>query len=555
MKVYTREGVLLHTAFSRNCLNKECTLTYTGQEHGIFFNVGSTGIANEVLWDFVALVKRGRFSFTQFCSDMTRRYTTTHLLAAPFMSRKAFVRAFFGWVASFDLDYRDHIDPWCQHNPKVLAGDGTHIGVAVRLMKMSKPISQAEKKETVHPRHKRFQRVLFPVPMEREKDETVASFNLRKERTQRARSYLNNWSKCVLGKGVPINGFEEDAERGNFDRLVRGVGEPAYVNFYNSLLSRTLPADVTIAASKFLVMLTSDASMSTLLPFSHHKHLLDTCELLLSEGGGSAKKLREMESYSREISNLFRAAQTHQQVPLVVNYIKVLVEQVKDVHSGDSSDEATPFPRSYNPTSGICYYFTEHGNQVRETPEYEISGKGKVCDDRPEVDELCQKLFPQVSYGGFGYMFLFFCPIHGHCYGFHLIGGGEGRKDPFSAMFKYMEEPPTDVFYDFACQLSEYCLNREPGFFKKTRFWHDIFHGITHVCGDCHKSTRITGMEAVNSEICEQFNSYLQCVKYTGSHLTQNHFMLLTQFFIYLYNNDKTEKFQKVAKVLISGCL
>ena len=52
--------------------------------------------------------------------------------------------------------------------------------------------------------------------------------------------------------------------------------------------------------------------------------------------------------------------------------------------------------------------------------------------------------------------------------------------DPFSSLFKYMPEAPKDVFYDFACQLSEYCLNREPQYFLCTRFWHDLFHGITH---------------------------------------------------------------------------
>ena len=62
-------------------------------------------------------------------------------------------------------------------------------------------------------------------------------------------------------------------------------------------------------------------------------------------------------------------------------------------------------------------------------------------------------------------MFLWFCGQHGHCYGFHLISGGEGWKDPFSSLYKYMKDMPKDVFYDFACNLSEYALNREPDFF------------------------------------------------------------------------------------------
>ena len=83
----------------------------------------------------------------------------------------------------------------------------------------------------------------------------------------------------------------------------------------------------------------------------------------------------------------------------------------------------------------------------------EVAGQKKRgnYDDQPEVDEQCTKLFPSVSFGGFGYMFLWFCPIHGHTYGFHLIEGGEGQKDPFCSLVKYIEEMPEEIFYDAAC--------------------------------------------------------------------------------------------------------
>ena len=81
-------------------------------------------------------------------------------------------------------------------------------------------------------------------------------------------------------------------------------------------------------------------------------------------------------------------------------------------------------------------------------PYYELDrstgregGRRKNYDECPQVDSICTKNFPTVSFGGYGYMFLFFCPIHGHCYGFHLLSGGEGRKDPFSVMYKYMKTP------------------------------------------------------------------------------------------------------------------
>ena len=63
---------------------------------------------------------------------------------------------------------------------------------------------------------------------------------------------------------------------------------------------------------------------------------------------------------------------------------------------------------------------------------YDIPGNHRGnFDDAPTVDEPCTKHYPGVSFGGYGYVFLWFCPIHGHSYRFHLIAGGEGRKDPF----------------------------------------------------------------------------------------------------------------------------
>ena len=212
---------------------------------------------------------------------------------------------------------------------------------------------------------------------------------------------------------------------------------------------------------------------------------------------------------------------------------------------------------TYNPSSGTCYYFTEHGNQLRRMPSYKVSGKvdgSSRYDEEPQIDE-CRKFFPKVSFGGFGYLFLWFCPVHGHSYGFHIVESGEGRKDAFASLYKYIEQPPEHIFYDFACQLSEYCLNREPLLFRNTRFWHDLFHSIGHLCGINFKSGRVQGLEGVNTEICEQVNSFLQCIKYTASHLSQDHFIFFLQFFLYLMNKDKTQKFCKQASIAIAGQL
>ena len=152
-----------------------------------------------------------------------------------------------------------------------------------------------------------------------------------------------------------------------------------------------------------------------------------------------------------------------------------------------------------------------------------------------------------VSCGGFGHMSLWFCTVHGHSYGFHLIAGGEGRKVPL------LQSIRTWNFHQLT--YSEYALNREPKWLMNTRFWHDLFHSITLKYGMNFKSGRVLGLEGIITEICEQVNAYLQCIKYTASHLTQDHFVFFIQFFLYLLNTDKTQKYKKQANIAIAGRL
>ena len=63
------------------------------------------------------------------------------------------------------------------------------------------------------------------------------------------------------------------------------------------------------------------------------------------------------------------------------------------------------------------------------------------------------------------------------------------------------------------------------------------------------------GLEGMNTEICEQVNSFLQCIKFTASHLSQQHFAFFLQFFLYLLNKDKTAKHKKLCSVAVAGHL
>lgn len=172
-------------------------------------------------------------------------------------------------------------------------------------------------------------------------------------------------------------------------------------------------------------------------------------------------------------------------------------------------------------------------------------------DDVPEADAICNKDYSKGNIKGWTFCFLAFCPLHGHCYGFHVINGAEGRKDPFHALLKYKPTAPKIAIYDFGCQFSEFGENREPGYFADTEFYTDVFHGANHSCPYAFQCQSIEKKRCYNTSVCEQFNRYFNLIKKTGRSLRLSRFMLYSQFMIHQYNLDRTEYNNKKKRKLI----
>ena len=157
--VYTRLGALKCKVFSRFCLRRNCILypTKEAAQKSIFFTSRITGAGDEIAWDFISRVQTSRISFSGFCKEMDRFYSTNNCLAAPFMSPNTFISWFFGWLSQFKMDFRKEIDPWCGYNPRILACDGTHIGVSVRYQNLENHCTKVDLPQTmVRPIHKRY---------------------------------------------------------------------------------------------------------------------------------------------------------------------------------------------------------------------------------------------------------------------------------------------------------------------------------------------------------------------------------------------------------------
>ena len=530
------------------CLDGNCSEHYTGDDDCVFFLSKQTCVGDEIAWDFISRITTSNCSFTSFCSDMCRIYTSNFLIAHPFLSRSTFVKFWFAWLAAHNIDFRKGVDRWCGPDRKLLACDGTHVGVSLTRLDVQ-PVEKPDVNGSiVGPGHRRYDRVFLFYP-----ERATAS---EKQNIRAARKHLKYIAEEAIGVENSITPTIE--ERQALDNLLLHVSPQnnSCQNVLKLFLRFDLPPNLKRTLGKVFAILAADAPLSAFMPLRYHDDIITLCSTA-REGiiYDSEHQIDKMYQYCPELADLFRQAPKFDVLLCIVSFVEYLVSFIKQIHESDPcSEPAVPAPGTYDPESGVAYYFTDHGQKVHSMPTYELDTKRHaqdLFDDAPHQD-TCIKFPAPVTYGGFNYTFFWFCPVHGHCLGYHLIPGHEGRKDPFSSLYAYLPDPPKEIFYDFACSLNEYCLNREPRFFRDTRFWHDLFHGYSHKCAVSFNSSRIRGLDVTDTEICEQFNSFLGKIKYTGSHMTQSHFCLFLQFMINIWNEKKDKRCESMQDVVLA---
>ena len=141
--LYTRNGPVDLKIYNLKCDACECETTFLDEaaRKGIFFYSNKTCAGNEIGWGFVSMVQKTNVSFTRFCTEMTCHYKTNSINYANFMSPNSFLDLVFSWISAFKIDFRKHVNLYCEHTPKVLACDRTHIGVLARNLNLRKPVT------------------------------------------------------------------------------------------------------------------------------------------------------------------------------------------------------------------------------------------------------------------------------------------------------------------------------------------------------------------------------------------------------------------------------
>ena len=558
--LYTLLAPVRCQVYTRLCLNGSCKKTWTGEDNCVHVLSKETCAGDEIGHSFVTQALLNPVSFTSFCTYMSQSYKMRDSCSRDFMSAPTFRNWMFSWMANQQPEFRQPCKG-CGFNPKVIAGDGTKLGSIFRNIKVHPIETPADLNTSIPTLHRRNDRCFLKYP---EKCHGVSGEEFKRQccAVREARESLLWLSKCVLneaGAGIDMNDYLVNAQA--VLAWLPPACKPLFLRFVGDM-----PAHEKQTLAVVFKMLATTALLSAFIPAQYVPCMQ---ELLahLEEGHVDGENrvnavtlsLQNMRQFAPELRNFFAASLEQSNNftlnPDVIMFVTHILTEVRALQFVEA-DAPLVQEGTYNPPKfGRAYYFTAHGCQLRNVRQFTIDHERSAQnhDDEPHQFERCSKSFPQVSTKGTSHLFLWFCAKHGHCYGFHIIPGSEGRKDPFASMLTHMEEPPSQVFYDFACNLHEYTLNRESGFGRNIQFFHDIFHGYSHKCSPVYKSSRLLGFEGVNTEICEQFNSFIQCLKYTVRQMSQVHFVFYLQYFIHAWNRRKAARYEQHLLIALAG--
>ena len=276
--------------------------------------------------------------------------------------------------------------------------------------------------------------------------------------------------------------------------------QPSHDLFSHFMLD-DLPHELLKKAAVFINLLSYDSSFISIIPLEWYKLVLECAESNFSH-------LADLDMLCPELVSMIDAFRSDYFV-ILLDFLKGLETRLCQIHDNDIEPQlANPSPNSYNPAKfGRAYYFTNTGEQQSVARPLSLENFAKI---------ECKKYYPNTHSKGSSYLFLWFCTLHGHCYGFHMIDGGEGRKDPCYIVYIHIWKNLQKLYFMILHVVwMNTCVTGSLVSSKKKRCFHDIFHGYTHKCSQVFQAKRLNNINCFNTSICEQFNSFIQTIKYS----------------------------------------
>ena len=86
--------------------------------------------------------------------------------------------------------------------------------------------------------------------------------------------------------------------------------------------------------AKLLSLFMSDATLSSVVPFTYHQHLLETCTANRLNTAFYTK-LQEMTEYGVELSEMLYISTLHNIGSLCLKFVEYVVDKIVNVHTND----------------------------------------------------------------------------------------------------------------------------------------------------------------------------------------------------------------------------
>ena len=318
------------------CANnrRECDKSYDFSQDGTFLWTKETCIGDEVFYSFLEARGLHEEFLSSFCKERTEQYRYCCPKSASFLSEDTFIACFFAWIANWDIDFRgtDSIDPFCRHNPEVLACDGVHVGVAVRFMGKCTPITKSETPVIKPIGARRFDRVLLP-----------GSSDADKKRRNYIRSYCRYGILKEKNSKAEESDDESDVEEDTGfrqvseyeDKLLEKLLDPRLKTFISRVLLKQYDDRLMKKCARLILALTSGAALISFFPWSDIQRLEHVFNLIKTDKYNMHDHLDTLESYRVQYADIIQCARKFYMDDEIADFFLYLLETTRRMHTSD----------------------------------------------------------------------------------------------------------------------------------------------------------------------------------------------------------------------------
>ena len=284
---------------------------------------------------------------------MNNTYKRHNIMSAPFMSNNTFISWFFSWITKFKLDFRQQCSI-CKFQPKMLAADGTKIGINIRHSTVV-PIETPTTGLIINSCHRR-------------NDRAFISFTngdpQSKSKTQ-SRDHLLYLANKVL-HNLDAADVLPDAEEKKRNAILLQHLDVQFHSLLQIFMLNSCSNRISKKIAVLLTILSTNHSISSVIPYRYIDEFQAILNAYRNDAYLNTAQINKVCMFSPEIRYILLAVRHDDICTSVLNFLDHLLVRVENIFVNcKQADEIQPKPGTYNPAKyGRAYYFTEHGNQI-----------------------------------------------------------------------------------------------------------------------------------------------------------------------------------------------